>query len=131
MTRPVFSELVEAGRQQANSPAARQDRRRRKYLMEGSFADAANNHGFKRARWRGLWRQQIQDWLIAAIQNLRLLMKKGWKWAGEGAAAGVLSLIACLRTLLTLRPLCARISRRSRTFIPCAPNSPCCSLRRL
>jgi hypothetical protein len=28
--------------------------------MEQSFADAANNHHFKRSRWRRLWRQQIQ-----------------------------------------------------------------------
>jgi len=44
--------------------------------MEGSFADAANNHGFKRARWRRLWRQQIQDWLIAVVQNVRILMRR-------------------------------------------------------
>jgi len=42
-------------------------------LLEGSFADAANNHGFKRARWRRLLRQQIQDYLTAAIQNIRIL----------------------------------------------------------
>ncbi len=42
--------------------------------MEASFADAANNHHFKRARWRRLWRQQIQDYLIAAIQNVRILL---------------------------------------------------------
>jgi hypothetical protein len=43
--------------------------------MEASFADATNNHHFKRARWRRLWRQQIQDYLIAAIQNARILLK--------------------------------------------------------
>ena len=32
-------------------------------------------YGFKRARWRGLWRQSIQDYLIAAIQNLRIIAK--------------------------------------------------------
>lgn len=42
--------------------------------MERSFADAANNHHFKRARWRRLWRQQIKDYLIAAIQNVRILL---------------------------------------------------------
>jgi hypothetical protein len=51
--------LLEQARAQANSVAARQDRHRRKVLAEGSFADAANNHGFKRSRWRRLWRQQI------------------------------------------------------------------------
>jgi len=43
-------------------------------MMERSFADAANNHHFKRSRWRRLWRQQIQDYLIAAIQNVRILL---------------------------------------------------------
>lgn len=47
--------------------------------MEGSFADAANNHGFKRARWRRLWRQRTQDYTIAAVQNVRILLKHGTK----------------------------------------------------
>jgi len=68
-------ELIQEGRAQAQSVAARQDRRRRKWLMEGSFADAANNHGFKRARWRRLWRQRIQDYMIAAVQNIRILIR--------------------------------------------------------
>ena len=70
-------ELIQRGRAQAHSSAAHRDRQRRKWLMEGSFADAANNHGFKRARWRRLWRQQIQDYLIATVQNLRLLLRQG------------------------------------------------------
>jgi transposase len=68
-------ELAQA-RAQSQSKAAQRDRRRRKHLMEGSFADAANNHGFKRARWRGLWRQKIQNHLIAACQNIRILLGK-------------------------------------------------------
>ncbi len=47
----------------------------RKAKVEGSFADAANNHGFKRARWRGLTMVQIQNHMIAAIQNLRKLIR--------------------------------------------------------
>jgi len=69
--------LIEAARAEARSRAAKRDRRRRKHLMEGSFADAANHHGFKRSRWRRLWRQQIQDYLIAAIQNLRIWLRHG------------------------------------------------------
>lgn len=124
VTRPLFSELVEAGREQANSQAARRDRRRRKYLMEGSFADAANNHGFKRARWRGLWRQQIQDWLIAAVQNLRILMKKGWKWAGEAAVTGVLRWISASIALFALPFALHRIARRSKLLPPPAESFP-------
>ena len=47
---------------------------RRKYKAEGSFADAANNHGFKRLRFRGIEKAQIQNLMIAATQNLRKLM---------------------------------------------------------
>jgi len=66
---------VDAARQQAASPRAVTDRKRRRHLMEGSFADAANNHGFKRSRWRGLWRQRIQNSLIAACQNVRIMLR--------------------------------------------------------
>ena len=48
---------------------------RRKHKAEGSFADAANNHGFKRSRFRGIGKVQIQNLMIAAIQNLRKLMR--------------------------------------------------------
>ena len=68
--------LVELGRKMARTQAARRDRRRRWYLMEGSFGRAAQEHGFKRARWRRLWRQEIQDYLIAAIQNIRILVAR-------------------------------------------------------
>ena len=74
--RQEHAEILEQCRAQAHSAAAKRDRARRQYLMEGSFADAANNHGFKRSRWRRLWRQQIQDYLIAAIQNIRILLAR-------------------------------------------------------
>ena len=65
---------LDLARVQAHSTIARRNRKRRQHLIERSFADAANNHHFKRARWRRLWRQQIQDYLIAAIQNVRILL---------------------------------------------------------
>ena len=81
-------ELIERARMESRSEGARRDRGRRRYLMEGSFADAANNHGFKRSRWRGLWRQRIQDYMIAAVQNVRILVRaRGRKWA-EAMAQG-------------------------------------------
>ena len=79
-------ELVLTARVQACSDEAWQDYRRRRHLMEGSFAQSANCHGSKRSRWRRLWRQQIQDWLIAACQNVKLLMRSlpTGPQAGEG-----------------------------------------------
>lgn len=50
---------LEVGLAFARLPEARADRRRRRHLMEGSFAHAANRYHFKRSRWRRLWRQQI------------------------------------------------------------------------
>lgn len=90
-------EAIEAARAQSHSRAAKRDRRRRKHLMEGSFADAANRHHFKRSRWRGLWRQRIQDWVIAAIQNVRILLRHGPKRM-KGAArspAGTIERLVC------------------------------------
>jgi Transposase DDE domain len=64
-------------------PEAQADRRRRRHLMEGSFAHAANRYQFKRSRWRRLWHQQIQDRRIAAVQNSALLC--GADGIGAGA----------------------------------------------
>lgn len=75
LKRHPDQQLLDRARKQAAGPAARLDRRRRQHLQERNFADAANNHGFKRARWRGLWRQRIQDLLIATLQNLRILIR--------------------------------------------------------
>jgi transposase len=83
-------------RAQADSLAARKDRRRRQHLSEKSFADATNCHGFKRSRWRRLWRQQIQNHLIAACQNVRILLQK----IGLGPVASL-----CLPVA---EPLCSR-----------------------
>jgi hypothetical protein len=78
-------EMLDQARQQSHSWQGRRDRKRRQQIIGQSFADAANNHGFKRLRWRRLWRQQIQDYMIAAIQNLRLLVKHGTiQWPAEG-----------------------------------------------
>ncbi|MDF9828582.1 alanine-alpha-ketoisovalerate/valine-pyruvate aminotransferase [Ereboglobus sp. PH5-10] len=44
-------------------------------LIEGSFGQAAQNHHFKRARYRRLWRQYIQDHLIAAVQNIKKIIR--------------------------------------------------------
>jgi len=81
--------LVAAGKAIARSPQARRDRRRRQTLIEGSFAEAANEHGFKRSRWRRLWRQEIQDWLIATVQNVKILVRAGGKRLAGGAAAAL------------------------------------------
>ena len=68
--------LLDRARRQSASVAAVQDRKRRQWFQERNFGEAAVEHGFKRARWRGLEKQTIQDQLIAAIQNLKILLRK-------------------------------------------------------
>lgn len=69
-------ELLDRARRQSHSKQGREDRKRRQWLQERNFGEATLEHGFKRARWRGLRRQSIQDNLIAAIQNLRILARR-------------------------------------------------------
>jgi hypothetical protein len=83
--RHYDQEAIDAAKEESHRPAAKRDRQRRKWRMEGSFGDATTHHGFKRARWRGLWRQQIQDWLIATVQNLRTLVRYASAPAREAA----------------------------------------------
>ncbi len=60
---------------------------RRKAVMEGSFADGVTRHGLDRARWRGLVMAHIQGLLIAAIQNVRKLLR-AWRRGASAASCG-------------------------------------------
>lgn len=65
-------------RDRTGTSMSKHDIQTRKHLMERSFARAVR-YGFKRARWRGLWRVKIQDYMIATIQNLNILIRHGNK----------------------------------------------------
>ena len=120
--RHEHKELLDRARAQAHSAEARQNRKRRQVVIEQSFADAANNHGFKRSRWRRLWRQQIQDYLIAAIQNIRTLLSRQGTNASAGATAlKIVPIEAVLMVLLLLRTLMQTIDRHLAS--PTAPTS--------
>jgi hypothetical protein len=59
---------------QAQSAQARRDRKQRQHLMERSFA-RGTRYGLKQARWRRLWRVEIQEYLTAAVQNMVVLVR--------------------------------------------------------
>ena len=103
--------LLDKGRQESLSEAAQADRKRRQHWMEGSFADAANNHGLKRSRWRGLWKQVIQNLLIATCQNLRKLGK-----ASFGLFRRIMNLLAQPGAVFaSIIPSFDRLARRRKT----------------
>jgi hypothetical protein len=60
---------------EAKSRQAKKDLTQRKHLSERSFAKSTR-YGFKRARWRSLWRMEIQDYLIASIENIMILIEQ-------------------------------------------------------
>jgi len=72
--RHIRQRELDSMRLKSKSSASRADIRTRQHLMERSFARAVR-FGFKRARWRRLWRVQIQEYLTSAIQNIMVLLK--------------------------------------------------------
>lgn len=79
-------EILDRLRLQAQSRSSRRDIQIRQHFMERSFAQATRL-GLKRARWRGQWRVQIQDYLIAIAQNVELLIAHAWPKPRVGLAA--------------------------------------------
>ena len=59
---------------QSESSISKRDICKRQHLMERSYA-RSKRYGYKRARWRRLWRVQIQEYLTASIQNIMVLIK--------------------------------------------------------
>jgi transposase/uncharacterized protein (UPF0179 family) len=61
-------------RSKSCSSVSRRDLKRRQHLCEGSFGNAIR-YGYKRARWRRLWRVKIQEYLTCAVQNILKLVQ--------------------------------------------------------
>lgn len=65
-------------RERSQSAKAKQDIKTRQHLMERSFA-RSTRYDFDHARWRGLWKMKIQEYLTCAIQNIQTLIRHGSK----------------------------------------------------
>ena len=74
--RHLRQEELDGMREASRSAQAKRDIKTRQHLMERSFA-RGTWYGFDRARWRRLWRVQIQEYLIATIQNIEVLLRYG------------------------------------------------------
>jgi transposase len=74
--RHLRQEELNRMREASRSAKARRDIKMRQHLMERSYA-RGTRYGFDRARWRGLWRAQIQEYLISAVQNIEVLLRYG------------------------------------------------------
>jgi len=74
--RHLRQEELDRMRKASRSSKAKRDIKIRQHLMERSYA-RGTRYGFDRARWRGLWRVQIQEYLISAVQNIEVLLRYG------------------------------------------------------
>jgi len=75
VTRHFRQQDLDEMRRKSRSAKAKHDIKTRQHLMERSFA-RAKRYGYDRARWRGLWKVQIQELLTCAIQNIQILVSR-------------------------------------------------------
>ena len=47
--------------------------RERTWKLEGLFSGAKLQHGLRRAKYRGMWKVQVQTYMTAFVQNLKRL----------------------------------------------------------
>jgi transposase len=74
--RHLRQEELDGMREASRSAKAKRDLKMRQHLMERSYA-RGTWYGFDRARWRRLWRVEIQEYLVSAIQNIQVLLRYG------------------------------------------------------
>jgi len=70
---------------QSESKESKRNLRLRQHLMERSFAQSIR-YGFKRSRWRRLWRVKIQELLTSTIHNILTYIRKTKGKRKAGAA---------------------------------------------
>jgi transposase len=78
--RSLDQDLFEEIQARMRDPTFRTRRSERMWKMEGLFAEAKQNHGLSRARYRGRSKVQIQAYLSAIVQNLKRLVAALWCW---------------------------------------------------
>jgi transposase len=95
---------------------SQQDIRKRQHLMERSFA-RSTRYGFKRARWRRLWRLKIQELITASIQNI-LVYVSNVKEPRKAEASRVVSypVNQCLKSWNSW--LYAQLSKKGGNLLP-------------
>lgn len=73
--RNIHQEFLEEVMKEMTQPIFAEKMRERRWKIEGLFAEAKNNHGLARAKYRGRGKVQIQAFMTAAIQNLKRVMR--------------------------------------------------------
>jgi hypothetical protein len=78
--RSLDQDLFEEVQARMRDPTFRHKMSERLWKCEGLFAEAKQNHGLSRARYRGRRKVQIQAYLSATVQNLKRLVFLFYHW---------------------------------------------------
>jgi transposase len=78
--RSLDQDLFEEVQARMQQPVFREKLSERMWKVEGLFAEAKQNHGLSRARYRGRSKVQIQAYLSAMAQNLKRLVLLIYLW---------------------------------------------------
>jgi len=73
--RHLRQDDLDVMRLQSRSADSKRDIKKRQSLMERSFA-RGKRYGYDRARWRGLWKMRIQEYLTCAVQNIQVMLSR-------------------------------------------------------
>jgi transposase len=73
ITVNLYNEIQEKTKLREKTLEFKAVRGERQWKMEGIFAEAKDNHGLERARYRGRAKMQIQAYMIASVMNLKRL----------------------------------------------------------
>lgn len=99
--RHLRQDVIDMMREASRTGKSKRDIKTRQHLMERSFA-RATRYGFDRARWRGLWKMRIQEYLTCAIQNIQILAKKTGRPKESMVARASALTVALIKTLYLL-----------------------------
>ena len=95
--------------EESRSGASKKDIKKRQHLMERSFA-RGKRYGYDRARWRRLWRVSIQEYLVCAVQNIQVLLKRGGGPVKDPAMIARVLKVAHTRALVLFSKILKRFS---------------------
>lgn len=93
INRPVRTPILERASARVRTAQGREHRKRRRWMMEGSFAHSVR-FGYKRARARGLVNMKIQDYLVATVQNLMILIRAKVRITTKTTRSGLVSVVS-------------------------------------
>jgi hypothetical protein len=103
---------------QLQSRTAKHDIGKRQHSMERCFS-RSKRYGYKRARWRRLWRVLIQEYLTCAIQNIIMLVRNTKEQDSAAQACSCTILVDTLKSPMYMgKRRCSHVQETQKELQP-------------